>query len=676
MARKGSSIFTRILQLVLDRDSVKKTERDTQKALRDATDPQPAEQNLGRVGKAFGKLRLAALAVATALISGLAFALRKVVAESSESQKALAQQQAVLKSTGQAAGRTAEQLQAQAAALQKVTTFSDDAVVAAQNLLLTFRRLRGEEFDKTVELTLDLATAMGTDASSAALQLGKALDNPIAGLTALRRAGVSFSESQKDTIKQLVETGRLAEAQRLILKELEVQFGGSAEAARNTLGGALEGLRNAWGDLFEVSQQSSQGIIAAINGIADALPRVRDAFDGFFKRVATAGANAAVALARFQLISAQIVRFTPLGTVMDMFVRGNETKRQVDEARKNLEAMIQARDEIVAEMNNPSAQGPVGQTLALIQEIEEAETGAAEAQKKAAEDRLRAQMEQIELLREAQSLGIATAQEQNQLRVIQEALWATLQNGNLALEERIRLTKILQGINETFLAQARQLQERDAADALRRGMAPLGRRAAGGLIADPGQPIVAPDVIPQFDPEEGAKKTRNAWVDAFREIGAEAQIASVFMQAAFGSDGFLASLARVASAKAKENLARAIETAAGGLAALVFGDPTKIAPAAKASAGFLAAAAAWGALGATGGGGGAAGGFGGGGGFRPSAPPGRLADRMHPQQNITIIQYIDGIDPKNGAHQVKVGEANVQFQQRRGSRLTDGSVRR
>jgi hypothetical protein len=193
--------------------------------------------------------------------------LRKVIQNTAEQDRVMAQLNATLKSTGGVAGRTSEELAKTAAALQKVSTFGDEAIISAQSLLLTFKNVRGDEFDRATRAILDMSTALGRDLNSSALQLGKALENPIKGINALTRSGVSFSEAQKDVIKGLAESGRLAEAQTLILKELETQFGGSAEAARGTLGGAIDSLAHSWGDLFEVQQTASAGMTESINSL-------------------------------------------------------------------------------------------------------------------------------------------------------------------------------------------------------------------------------------------------------------------------------------------------------------------------------------------------------------------------------------------------------------------------
>lgn len=152
---------------------------------------------------------------------------------------------------------TVDALKAQASALQEVTTFGDEAIIGFQDLLLTFGNVKNEVgdgndiFDRTTALGLDMSEALGQDLKSSAIQLGKALNDPIKGVTALQRVGVSFTEEQKEQIKTLVESGDTLEAQKLILGELEKQFGGTARAAAETTGGQLKQATNALGDAAE-----------------------------------------------------------------------------------------------------------------------------------------------------------------------------------------------------------------------------------------------------------------------------------------------------------------------------------------------------------------------------------------------------------------------------------------
>lgn len=169
-----------------------------------------------------------------------------------EQAKALAQVEAGLKSTGGAVGFTTKELEKMAEAMQVNSLFGDEEILKnATAQLLTFTNIAGEQFEKTQQAALDLATRLDGDLKSSSIMLGKALNDPVANLSALSRAGIQFSTEQKATVKALVETNRLADAQTLILGELEKQYGGSAEAAARAGLGPMKQLQMAIGDLSE-----------------------------------------------------------------------------------------------------------------------------------------------------------------------------------------------------------------------------------------------------------------------------------------------------------------------------------------------------------------------------------------------------------------------------------------
>lgn len=189
--------------------------------------------------------------------------------------KAVAQVEQGLKSTGNAAGRTLGDLTKMASELQKNTLFGDEDILQnATAQLLTFTNIAGDEFDRTQKAALDLATRLGGDLKSASIQLGKALNDPIANLSALSRSGIQFSKEQKEVIKSLAETGELAKAQGIILDELEKQYGGSAEAAAEADGGITQ-LGNAIGDLGEEIGRVVVGMIGPM------VTRIREMVEGF-----------------------------------------------------------------------------------------------------------------------------------------------------------------------------------------------------------------------------------------------------------------------------------------------------------------------------------------------------------------------------------------------------------
>lgn len=226
-----------------------------------------------------------AKAVFGGLVAGIGIqnAIRGIVSASVESEKAMRQLEARVKSTGGAAGLTVAQLQESAKAFQAATTFDDEAIQNSQALLLTFTRVTGDTFNAATQAILDMSIAMDQDLKSSTLTIGKALNDPIKGLSALTRVGVSFTEQQKEQIKQMAAVGDMAGAQKMILSELAVEFGGAAAAARDTLGGALESLRNKVGDLIENDSASLPRLTEAINRFNDSLsdPQVKASIDKF-----------------------------------------------------------------------------------------------------------------------------------------------------------------------------------------------------------------------------------------------------------------------------------------------------------------------------------------------------------------------------------------------------------
>lgn len=166
--------------------------------------------------------------------------------------QALAQVEAGVRSTGGAAGFSVKELKRMASELQGITRFGDEQILqGATAQLLTFTNITGEAFKRTQQAALDLATRLGGDLKSASLQLGKALNDPVSNLSALSRSGIQFSDEQTEVIKSLTQTNRLAEAQGIILDELQRQYGGSAAAAAKAGAGGIIQLKNSLGDLTE-----------------------------------------------------------------------------------------------------------------------------------------------------------------------------------------------------------------------------------------------------------------------------------------------------------------------------------------------------------------------------------------------------------------------------------------
>jgi len=230
------------------------------------------------------------------LLGGLSIA--AVIAATAEAEKAFAKLDNAVKSNGGAAGRTTQQLADLSGQLQSVTTYTDDSIQVAESLLLRFKSIQGVNFDRTVASVLDIATAMEMDLSGAAKLVGRALEDPEKGMARLAKAGILFSAAQKDVIANLMETGQVAAAQTFMLDALDATFGNAAESARNNFGGALIGLKNAFGDLLEAKgglPEATRKLEEFSKLLAD--PKTKQAADVFLTTVITALGNVAAALA-------------------------------------------------------------------------------------------------------------------------------------------------------------------------------------------------------------------------------------------------------------------------------------------------------------------------------------------------------------------------------------------
>lgn len=228
-------------------------------------------------------------AIGGALVAGVGLFVKNTI----EAEKQLAQLDAILKSTGNAAGYSRDQLLSMAQELQKVSTFASGEIVEAQTRLLSYSGIVGDNIPRAMQAVIDQSTRLGMSLSQSAETIGRALESPAKAAAALAQQGfgAAFTKEVRATIDALVEAGREADAQILILEILEESYGGAAEAARNTLGGALQALKNTFNDVMTGSGGSLDGLTVAVNDLNDALN------DPGFKRATAAIAQALVELA-------------------------------------------------------------------------------------------------------------------------------------------------------------------------------------------------------------------------------------------------------------------------------------------------------------------------------------------------------------------------------------------
>lgn len=167
--------------------------------------------------------------------------------------------------TGDAAGYTMDQFKQLAANMQDVQGVSDNLAIDMFAIIATFKNIRGDEFEQTAKLAADMSEVLGQDLKSSAIQVAKAMNDPIAGLTALSRVGVSFTDGQKTMIKTAMETGDILTAQGVILAELTSEFGGAAKE-QHEMTGRMTDLHNRLGDAAELI---SQALLPVFTKLAD-----------------------------------------------------------------------------------------------------------------------------------------------------------------------------------------------------------------------------------------------------------------------------------------------------------------------------------------------------------------------------------------------------------------------
>lgn len=226
-----------------------------------------------------------------------------------EAQLAVAKLESQLRATNNAVGLSSKELQQYASDLQKTTMFGDETTVEAMAKMLSFSSIQGDVFKKAIASAQDMATILKTDLQSAVLQLGKALEDPNMGLTLLRRTGVIFTQEQIDHIRKLVDEGKKYEAQMLILAEVKKKFGGAAQAAADTAGGAWKQLGNAFGDLMETigsGTEATKGFAKSLKDWVELLNRVFQSQDLNFwqKLTSVVGGNKKA----FQIADAEFER--------------------------------------------------------------------------------------------------------------------------------------------------------------------------------------------------------------------------------------------------------------------------------------------------------------------------------------------------------------------------------
>lgn len=234
----------------------------------------------GHLGHVGGIMKDALLGGFGVVAVGIGAILKTGFDEAKDAAAGQAQLASGIASTGNAANVTVPHLKELASRIQDYSGQTDDSIVKSEQLLLTFTNIQNklgagnDIFDQATAATANLAAKMGGDASGAAIQLGKALNDPTKGITALTRVGVSFDDAQKKQIASMQASGNVMGAQKIILAELNKEFGGAAKAAGESLPGQLARGKRAFEDL-------SQSVVETLLPVVT--PLITNLAEGFRK---------------------------------------------------------------------------------------------------------------------------------------------------------------------------------------------------------------------------------------------------------------------------------------------------------------------------------------------------------------------------------------------------------
>jgi phage-related protein len=243
-----------------------------------------ASVGLLSVGGNLTAIATGGLALVETGFRALGDAINSGLSDAREADQLLAQTQAVITSTGNAAGTSAQHIVDYASSLSDAagtSLFGDDQVQASENMLLTFTNIKGDVLDLATAMTVDMAQAFKSTPEQMSVMIGKLLNSADA-MGAAKKMGISFTDEQMKLGKAMFDAGDMAGYQKLVLSELSKEFGGSAQAAANADGGMAQFT----GRLGEAKEALGHAVIPLLNMLvgvlnANVMPIIESAAQAF-----------------------------------------------------------------------------------------------------------------------------------------------------------------------------------------------------------------------------------------------------------------------------------------------------------------------------------------------------------------------------------------------------------
>jgi hypothetical protein len=254
--------------------------------------------------------------------------------------------------------------------LGKQTLFNEEDFTKGFKLLTSFKSIATDSYERVAIAAADVAEVTGQDLNGSLMQLSKALEDPAKGLTALARSGTTFTQQQKDQVKALVDSGKKLEAQDLILKELERQYGGAAKAAGSA------GFAGAMDTLGEVARDLQRALAAVLESplkaffdlLGQAVGRVAEGYEYLNEVIRTQ-----VLPILQPLIDKikEVVGEFDITTLIDLWQGGLviAIRLVVDALRVVVPVAIQIFDTLAAIGNNPVFQALIAPLKAVVENL-------------------------------------------------------------------------------------------------------------------------------------------------------------------------------------------------------------------------------------------------------------------------------------------------------------------
>jgi len=285
-------------------------------------------------------------------VRGIAHFFAEGVEAAEKYERSIIKFNTVLKGTGNVTGFTKAELEKMQKTIVKTTEYTGGMAREAQIAFIKMGTIRGDVFEKGLKTAADLAAFLGQDLPQAAEFLGRALQNPAAGMMRLQRMGLGLTAEQKKAITVLLEQNKLYEAQIKLLDFLNAkgieglagkfaetfsgqltQFSKEVDAAKRQLGEEflpvlveLLPILNAIKETALVAMKGLsyiiQGVIMGVEDLAEGLMNVW----ALMERIITLGSSG---------------DFIEFGTLeeqrQEKRKKAGEAQKTVDENKKNLD---------------------------------------------------------------------------------------------------------------------------------------------------------------------------------------------------------------------------------------------------------------------------------------------------------------------------------------------------